>query len=93
MPDTGERDWTRPAVEESQQAMPAPRRRHLYETATTDPKKLSAVELNRIIPIGEAAKLSSISPDGWYRHHKDKLIKLSEKRVGVRLRDALFITD
>jgi hypothetical protein len=71
--------------------MPAPRRRHLYETA--DPTKLSVIELNRIVSIGEAAKLSSISPDGWYRHHKNKLIKLTEKRVGVRLRDALFITD
>jgi hypothetical protein len=37
--------------------------------------------------------LSSISPDGWYRHHRDKLIKLTEKRIGVRLRDALFIED
>jgi hypothetical protein len=68
--------------------MPAKRRRHLYET---DPARVSTIELNRIIPISEAAALSSISPDGWYRHHKDKLIKLTEKRVGVRLRDALFI--
>jgi hypothetical protein len=70
--------------------MPAPRSRHLYET---DPAKLTMIELMRIIPISEAAKLSSISPDGWYRHHKDKLIQLTEKRFGVRLRDALFITD
>jgi hypothetical protein len=69
--------------------MPARRRRHLYPQ--TDPAKLSTIELNRIIPISEAAELSSISPDGWYRHHKDKLIKLTEKRVGVRLRDALFL--
>jgi hypothetical protein len=82
-----------PTEPEEQQQMPAPRRRHLYETATTDPKKLNPTELNRIISIGEAARLSSISPDGWYRHHKDKLVRLTEKRVGVRLRDALFITD
>jgi hypothetical protein len=49
------------------------------------------IELNRIIPISEAAELSSISPDGWYRHHRDKLIQLTDKRVGVRLRDALFL--
>jgi hypothetical protein len=69
--------------------MPAPRRKRFYET---DPTKLNELELNRIIPITDAADLSSLSPDGWYRHHRDKLIKLSEKRYGVRLRDALFIT-
>jgi hypothetical protein len=68
--------------------MPAPRRRHLYETG---PAELSFIELNRIIPISEAAELSSLSCDGWYRHHRDKLIQLTEKRMGVRLRDALFI--
>ena len=71
--------------------MPAPRRNNLYETA--DPGKLSAIELLRIIPLTEAAKLSSISPKGWHRHHRDKLIRLSEKRVGVRLKDALFMTE
>jgi hypothetical protein len=70
--------------------MPAPRRRHLYET---DPAKLSMIELNRIIPISEAAELSSISTDGWYRHHRNKLIQLTAKRFGVRLRDALFIKE
>ena len=70
--------------------MPAPRRKHLYET---DPAKLNLIELNRIISISEAAELSSISPDGWYRHHRDKLIQLTNKRVGVRLKDALFIAD
>jgi hypothetical protein len=70
--------------------MPAPRRHNLYQT---DPTKLSVVELNRIIPVGEAAELSSISTDGWYRHHRDKLIQLTAKRYGVRLRDALFLKD
>jgi hypothetical protein len=79
-----------PISERNRQAMPAPRRRHFYET---EPAKLSFIELNRIIPISEAAELSSISPDGWYRHHRDKLIQLTEKRIGVRLRDALFIED
>jgi hypothetical protein len=79
-----------PDSDRNHQAMPAPRRKHLYQT---DPAKLSFIELNRIIPISEAAELSSISPDGWYRHHRDKLIQLTAKRMGVRLRDALFIQD
>ena len=68
--------------------MPAPRRKRFYEI---DPDKLSAIELNRIIPISEAAELSSLSADGWYRYYRHKLVQLSEKRVGVRLRDALFL--
>ena len=70
--------------------MPAPRRKRFYEI-DLDPTKLDAVALSRIIPISEAADLSSLSIDGWYRHHRDKLVKLSEKRYGVRLRDALFL--
>jgi hypothetical protein len=68
--------------------MPAPRKRRVYEIDST---KLSELELNRIIPIAEAVELSSISDDGWRRHHADKLIQLTPKRVGVRLRHALFI--
>jgi hypothetical protein len=68
--------------------MPAPRKRRVYET---DPTKLSEIELNRIIPIRDAVELSSVSDDGWRRHHSDKLIQLTPKRVGVRLRHALFI--
>jgi hypothetical protein len=68
--------------------MPAPRKRRVYEI---DPTKLSEVEKNRIIPLAEAVELSSISDDGWRRHHASKLIKLSPKRIGVRLRHALFI--
>jgi hypothetical protein len=68
--------------------MPASHKRRVYET---DPTKLSEVELNRIISIAEAVELSSISDDGWRRHHADKLIHLTPKRIGVRLRHALFI--
>jgi hypothetical protein len=67
--------------------MPASHKRRVYD----DPTKLSELELSRIIPISEAVELSSISDDGWRRHHADKLIKLTPKRVGVRLRHALFI--
>jgi hypothetical protein len=68
--------------------MPAPRKTPIFDYDLT---KLSAIELARIIPLAEAARLSSLSDDVWRREHADKLIKLSPRRVGVRLADALMI--
>jgi hypothetical protein len=48
-------------------------------------------ELDRIITLQEAEKLSSVSVDSWKRHYPDKIIKLSPRRLGIRLRDALLI--
>jgi hypothetical protein len=69
--------------------MPAPRKTPLFNY---DPAKLSAIELARIIPLAEAARLSSLSDDVWRREHADKLVRLSPRRVGVRLADALMIS-
>jgi hypothetical protein len=46
-------------------------------------------ELDRIITLQEAEKISSLSVDSWKREHPDKIIKLSTRRLGIRLRDAL----
>jgi hypothetical protein len=70
--------------------MPTPRKLRTFET---DPTKLSVIDLNRIITVAEAAELSSVSADTWYRCHRDKLIPLADKRVGVRLKHALFLPD
>jgi len=48
-------------------------------------------ELDRIISLQAAEKASSLSVDSWKRHHRDKLVKLSPRRYGVRLRDALML--
>jgi hypothetical protein len=47
--------------------------------------------LEQIITLAEAEEVSSLSADSWKRHHRDKLIELSPKRLGVRLRDALLL--
>ena len=47
--------------------------------------------LDRIVTLKEAAEISSMSVDTWKRKHPDKIIRLSERRHGVRLRDALFL--
>jgi hypothetical protein len=57
----------------------------------TDFKLPPGLELDRIITLQEAEKISSLSPDSWKRHHADKVVELSPRRLGVRLRDALML--
>ena len=48
------------------------------------------LELEQIVSLQRAEKLSGLSSDSWKRHHQDKIIELSPRRLGVRLRDALM---
>ena len=52
---------------------------------------LPLVERLRIIPLAEAARLAGISQDGLLRHYRDKIIKLSPRRLGMRQGDALML--
>jgi hypothetical protein len=81
------RDFTRSTAEVTNK-MPAPRKRPVLEV---DAAKLSAIELNRIVPLAEAVQLSSLSDDVWRREHADKFVWLSPRRIGVRLKDALML--
>jgi hypothetical protein len=49
------------------------------------------LELERIISLQEAEELSDRSPDTWKRRFPEKVIQLSPRRLGVRLRDALML--
>ena len=52
------------------------------------------LELERIVSLQEAEKISGgLSPDSWKRNHPDKIVKLSQRRLGVRLRDALMLRE
>jgi hypothetical protein len=55
-------------------------------------RRPEAWELDRIISLSKAVEVSSLCHDGWKRHHPDKLIRLSPRRIGIRLRDALMIS-
>jgi hypothetical protein len=48
-------------------------------------------QLDQIIPLKEAAKLSGLSPGSWRRNFPTKIIRLGPRRIGVRLRDALLL--
>jgi hypothetical protein len=52
----------------------------------------SDVELDRIITLSEATRISTISADSWRRHHRGMLVRLTPRRIGVRLRHALMLS-
>jgi hypothetical protein len=53
----------------------------------------SPVELQRIAPLGEAARLSGLSTDTLRRRHADKIIHLSPRRDGMRVGHALMLSN
>jgi hypothetical protein len=58
---------------------------------STHDKLSVGLELERIVSLQEAARISDLSPDSWKRNHPDKLVRLSPRRLGIRLRDALML--
>jgi hypothetical protein len=55
--------------------------------------QLSPLELNRIVTLDEASRLSSVSKDTLRTHFADKILHLSPKRDGMRVKDALLLGD
>jgi hypothetical protein len=61
-------------------------------TPTDDDFKLSTeLELERIVSLKEAEAVSTLSSDSLKRHHPDKIVKLSPRRQGMRLKHALML--
>jgi hypothetical protein len=51
------------------------------------------IELQRIVDLKEASRLSGLSIDSLKRHYRNKFIQLSERRFGMRIADALMLVD
>ena len=51
------------------------------------------VELLRIVKPEEAERLSSLSWDTITREHSDKVVQLSDRRVGMRVGHALMLAE
>jgi hypothetical protein len=49
------------------------------------------LELERIVSMQEAQRLSTLSVDTLKRRYPNKIIQLSRRRQGMRLRDALLL--
>ncbi len=51
------------------------------------------IELRRVVSLAEAAKLRGVSIDTLKRTQRDKIIRLSPRRLGMRVGDALYALD
>jgi hypothetical protein len=51
--------------------------------------ELTAIERERIVSINEAARLRGMHADTIKRNEPEKLVRLSPRRLGMRLKDAL----
>jgi hypothetical protein len=51
--------------------------------------ELSPLEMHRVVSLNEAARLAGISDDTLRRRHPDKIVRISPRRVGMRVGDAL----
>jgi hypothetical protein len=47
------------------------------------------LQQERIVSMTEAAEISGLSIDSWKRHYRHLIIRLSARRLGVKLKDAL----
>ena len=53
----------------------------------------TAFELERMLTLDQVAEFSGLSKDGIRRHYAHLIRRLSPRRVGMKLRDALTIGD
>ena len=50
------------------------------------------VEWLRIVSLDEAERLSGVSGDTLRRRYPDKIVRISERRIGIRVGDALMLS-
>jgi hypothetical protein len=51
------------------------------------------LELERVLELPQVEEITSLSVDSIKRHHRDKLVNLSPRRLGMKLRNALAIAN
>jgi hypothetical protein len=56
-------------------------------------KTVPPLELLRIVQMPEAEHLSGLSEDSIERHHSEKVVRLSPRRKGMRVIDALMLRE
>lgn len=75
----------------------AERERERAEKARLRAERAKAVlpvelEPERIIPLSDVEAITSLSIDSLERHHQDKIIRLTKRRRGMRLKHALALS-
>ena len=56
-----------------------------------DVKLPPELRLKRIVNLRQAGQLSNLSVNSLKRNHRDKIVTLSPRRLGMRLGDALML--
>jgi len=51
------------------------------------------LELQSALPLNEVQQITGLSRDSITRHHRDKIVQLSPRRCGMKLRDVLAIVN
>lgn len=54
--------------------------------------ELTKLELERVVDKPEAVRLSGISWDTIRRTHRDKIVQLSKRRVGMKMKHAISLS-
>jgi hypothetical protein len=63
------------------------------KTGAQELPKLPSLELNRIVRLPEASRLSGVSEDSLRRNHSDKIIRLGPRAVGMRVGHCLHLIE
>ena len=63
----------------------------MSDTTTTDHPP-TWLELERVLPLTEAERLTGLSTDTLKRRYPELVVQLSPRRVGMKLKNALAIT-
>jgi hypothetical protein len=58
-------------------------------TSIASPDAKLDIEQMRIVPLKEAARLKGISEDTLRRHYRHLFVRVSPRRLGMRLKDVL----
>ena len=61
------------------------------KTSEQELPELTALELNRIVRLPEAGRLSGLSEDSLRRNHSDKIVRLGPRAIGMRVGHALHL--
>jgi hypothetical protein len=61
------------------------------KTSEQELPELTPLELNRIVRLSEAGRLCGLSEDSLRRNHRDKLIRLGPRAIGMRVGHGLHL--
>jgi hypothetical protein len=65
--------------------------RRTEPTTSSDPGELTPLALESIISLERASEISNLSVDTLRRRFPDRIIKLSARRSGMRVKHALML--